>query len=1174
MVSITHSLISAPRLKPAIRLAQAVSEYEADLTRDQKGTFNRYRSRAYEKPPSIQDVMRLTADIDEQLSSKIRGRCLGTRTTSFLQCVQQFVSLGDIIVGGTQNLVASGVWALLVLNFSSYFEKISNLFMIIGRSAPRYEKLALLYPRSKDLQSLLLDYFTVVVQLCHRILKFTQKSALGKFGATLDDSDLTSFQNQLESRAKDIKDEVNYLIAERVEEQASFTSQLWSRKYSMEITNQRRMKEYLAVLDFCSTFDYMAPWKQARRLGNTSLFHECSEYIAWRGRASSCSLILTGRLGSGKSVLSANIIDDLNLHATGQNSIVAFFFSRHDLPASLNPRTMIGSIARQLLRSGPGLAEKLSNFDLNRAEANELETIRRLLELCLPSDMKIYLIIDGLDEYEPEDREVVIQELRWLQQRFSLLICASVRKEPRDLYGVDLAWEKLENAKIAAVPDNASDIEVFIESELEICIRSGKLTIGNPSLILEIQDALLKGSQGMFLWVALQIENLCTMCTDEAIYQALAELPQTLSETFDRILRKFDSNVARSHQKSILEIIVAARYPLNPDELREALSVVPGDTTWNPSRLVNDIFGILTCCGGLLTIDEEENTVRLVHSSVRQFLIEPEPTGPSRFTLEEAQQRMADIITTYLNYGVFERQISTRVNASLHVDSAPAKIVSSVFEVPNTVRDLAMSLLKLRKTPGFNLGQTLEQLRPRRESLSGQSFRFLSYAKSNCLFHIVCSLEQANPREIDPSWLQLLRGTMLEINTSDGQKLLLLAAEKGIPSIVEILLRTGKLDPNSTDSAGRTSLFLAAALGHEAIVSYLINTNNVHANLQAKSGQTALHIAIEMKHNSVAEILIKSPRVNINAKDGTGRTPLHIALESIETDPIARLIFNSPTSLLDEQDSEGSTPLHKALEIDNISIAKALIASEKIKINTKNRAGQSALHLAARFDMTGDIAKILLQYKSTEPDADDEKMVTPLHRAVKSNNIATLKVLLDSGRIQPPFRVNGRHMNPNRWTVMHAVAQYGGEKMTKLLLGYDQIDANARDHDGKTPLHYGSSADNVPFVRCMLEADKVLVNAKDDTGRTPLHVAFMHDSPGVADLLLSSDKVNSEEKDQDGLTPFDYNDLLRNLSFGPPYSSTLEPAITSRRARELNEGGVACGYKSSESEIIEAIQDV
>ncbi|KAJ5549351.1 hypothetical protein N7513_006585 [Penicillium frequentans] len=1015
MVSMPQGLIPAPRLKPAIRLAQAVSEYEADLTRDQKEAFNRYRSRAREKPPSIQDVMQLTADIDERLSNKIRGRCLGTRTTSFLQSVQQFVSLGDIIVGGTQNLVASGVWALvrtsltLVLNFSSYFEKISNLFMIIGRSAPRYEKLALLYPRSKELQSLLLDYFTVVVRLCHRILKFTRKSTLGQIGATLDDSDLTNLRTQLESRARDIKDEVNYLMARRIEEQASFTTQFWSRKYSKEITHQRQMKAYLAALEFCSTYDYMAPWKQARRLGNTNLFCQCPQYIDWRERASSCSVILTGRLGSGKSVLLANMVDDLNLKIQGQNVIVAFFFSRHDLPESLKPRNIIGSIARQLLWSTPGMADKVKNFDL-KGEPDELKTIRRLIDTCLPPELRAYLVIDGLDECETADRQIVIEELRWLQQRIALLVCASVRKEPRDLYGIDLAWERLESAEIAVTPDNASDIEVFIETELELCIRSGKLTIGNPLLILEVQDTLLKGSQGMFLWVALQIDNLCTMCTDEAIRQALVDLPRTLSETFNRILRRFDSNLARAHQRSILEIIVAARHPLNPGELREALSVEPGNTTWNPSKLVNDIFGILTCCGGLLTIDEEENTVRLVHSSVRQFLIgseamDSEPMVPSRFTLEEAQRKMADIVITYLNYGVFETQISTRVNTPLHVNSAPAKIVESVFEVPNVVRDLAMSLLKLRKTPGFDLGKTLEQLRPGHQSVSDQRFSFLSYAKSNCLYHAVCKLEQAKAPESIDSLLRLLGGNMLDTNTDDGHMLLLLAAEKGIESIVKVLLQTGKINPNSTDQSGQTPLFLAAASGHEAIVTHLLGMNTVDANIPSKNRRNALHIAIQRKHNSVAEILIKSTRTNLNAKDDFGQAPLHMALDSMETDPIARLLLTFPATLLDEKEvMQGTTPLHKAISIGNNAIAKVLLNSGKVKTNTKSRAGQTAFHLAAKYDKTGDITQILLQLNHIDADKEDNIMTTPIHQAVKSRNSATLKVLIDSGHIDPPSR--------------------------------------------------------------------------------------------------------------------------------------------------------------------------
>ena len=58
------------------------------------------------------------------------------------------------------------------------------------------------------------------------------------------------------------------------------------------------------------------------------------------------------------------------------------------------------------------------------------------------------------------------------------------------------------------MPDNKSDIEHFIRETLEGHINSSKIAIGDPALIPEIQDALVKGSQGMFLWVALQIQTL------------------------------------------------------------------------------------------------------------------------------------------------------------------------------------------------------------------------------------------------------------------------------------------------------------------------------------------------------------------------------------------------------------------------------------------------------------------------------------------------------------------------------------------------------------------------------------------------------------------------------------------------------------------------------------------
>lgn len=107
-------LSNASRLKPELRLAQAISQFEADLSTEQKAAFHIYRTESQKSPPDPSDVMRLTAEFDHLASNTIgRGRCFGPRLTNFLHAVQQFAALGDIISGGPQNILACGVWSLV-----------------------------------------------------------------------------------------------------------------------------------------------------------------------------------------------------------------------------------------------------------------------------------------------------------------------------------------------------------------------------------------------------------------------------------------------------------------------------------------------------------------------------------------------------------------------------------------------------------------------------------------------------------------------------------------------------------------------------------------------------------------------------------------------------------------------------------------------------------------------------------------------------------------------------------------------------------------------------------------------------------------------------------------------------------------------------------------------------
>jgi hypothetical protein len=61
--------------------------------------------------------MRLATEIDRRVTRKMGGgRCFGLRMTNFLCDIQQFATIGDVIIGGSQNFIACGVWSLVRLS--------------------------------------------------------------------------------------------------------------------------------------------------------------------------------------------------------------------------------------------------------------------------------------------------------------------------------------------------------------------------------------------------------------------------------------------------------------------------------------------------------------------------------------------------------------------------------------------------------------------------------------------------------------------------------------------------------------------------------------------------------------------------------------------------------------------------------------------------------------------------------------------------------------------------------------------------------------------------------------------------------------------------------------------------------------------------------------------------
>ncbi|KAI0103367.1 hypothetical protein GGR51DRAFT_561794 [Nemania sp. FL0031] len=722
---------AAGRLKPEERLADSINKFRNILSNEQRAAFDAGRDLAAHSSPQLRDVMHVTAEIDRQarVSTGGRRRCFGPRLTKFLQSIQEFVVVGDIVFGGSQNLIACGVWSLVrlslltVARFSTYLEKLSELLMVVGKAAPRYQAMVEVHPGSRALQKLGIEYMIALVDLCSHVVTICNKSIISQLKTFFKDFDISSHQSELLKWTDTIKEQLNLEEAKA----NSRARSMLSRSFTVGAAH-RKLRHRATLLNACSTFDYQTAWKQARKCGYASWYLDEEIYQHWRDHPSSSTITVSGKLGAGKTVVLANMLNDVILNT--KDYTFAYFFCRSDHTESRKYRTVIGCLARQILETVP--IEEVAKSDSWLQSKLSLEDIKQLFTLDILRSKHIFIMLDGIDECEHEDRSHIIEFLKQLRTCSRLKTCVSYRLTANTPVRDELA--DLGPNETLHMPQENPDIISFIAEKLESCLKTKKLTVGNPQLILEISQALETGAQGMFLWVVLQIETICAQKTDKEIREALRHLPKDLPETFARILALAKKSEP-VFQERLLKLLLAAVRPLTIDELREALSVTPFRQTWDPSNLINDIQPILSAGGSLLVVDEEEFTVHFIHPSVNQFLLGD--FGPSySFYVEPslADLEMAQTTVTYLSYNVFDRQVARVPGISgFTARKFYENIVSSTLTAP-LARSMALSLLRLRRRPDFDVGKVLSNLKPT-TTKSQTDFAFYQYASANWIEH-------------------------------------------------------------------------------------------------------------------------------------------------------------------------------------------------------------------------------------------------------------------------------------------------------------------------------------------------------------------------------------------------------------------------------------------------------
>ena len=284
------------------------------------------------------------------------------------------------------------------------------------------------------------------------------------------------------------------------------------------------------------------------------------------------------------------------------------------------------------------------------------------------------------------------------------------------------------------------------------------------------------------------------------------ELGDVYDATIERIKAQ-DGDKSRLGVTALMWISHAERL-LRADELRHAIAVLLGSADFDIGN-VPAMSTLVSCCQGLITVDKEASTVRLIHFTLQEYLL----SRPNIFS--KPHSTMAEICLTYLN--------SPQVKAlstcpSPDTRNAPFLEYCSVYWGVHAKRELS----------DYTISLALELLK---ENYSQISTKFL-------IAHVDDFL----------------------LRRSDGLPVfsgLHCASFFGIVEVVSGIIEMGCYDINEQDLSERTPLAWAACYGHEEVVKVLLEREEVNPDVPDYGGQTPVSHAACDGHEGIMEVLLR-----------------------------------------------------------------------------------------------------------------------------------------------------------------------------------------------------------------------------------------------------------------------------------------------------------------------------
>jgi len=264
---------------------------------------------------------------------------------------------------------------------------------------------------------------------------------------------------------------------------------------------------------------------------------------------------------------------------------------------------------------------------------------------------------------------------------------------------------------------------------------------------------------------------------------------------------------------------------------------------------------------------------------------------------------------------------------------------------------------------------------------------------------------------------------------------LMLAADRGLPDMVDALLKAGA-DPHSVDEFGRTALIFGAGSGNSRVVQLLLSTG-LKADSKDKYGDTALMAAAAAGNPESVRLLLNNG-ADVNATNRRRQTAL-----------LSGATGDSGFSILEMSRPHADVPENKI----HRDVVVSLLLDAGAPMNAHGWFGETAL-----FSLEEDAVRELIRHHA-DLEARDNSGETPLIDTV-SGSVAD--ILIKAGA-----NVNARDKDGK--TALIRAAENNYVDKLEVLVKAPGILLEERDNDGKTAL-MRARAENLPASVAVLVA--------------------------------------------------------------------------------------------------------